>query len=115
MLSIAYSFLNVNKKLKTTITVEFLILRDRSMKTKSKSGAIVRRLKFVRRSKTLSRIELAALAGVKRQASCDIESGKYLPDTALALRLAGRLNCRVEDAFGRNGFDISIVVVTLSP
>jgi molybdate-binding protein/DNA-binding XRE family transcriptional regulator len=37
--------------------------------------------------------------GVKRQAIYDIESGRYLPNTALALRLARHLGCKVEDLF----------------
>jgi len=39
------------------------------------------------------------MVGVKRQAIYDIESGRYLPNTEVALRLARHLACRVEDLF----------------
>jgi molybdate-binding protein/DNA-binding XRE family transcriptional regulator len=42
---------------------------------------------------------MAELVGVKRQAIYDIESGRYLPNTEVALRLARHLGCRVEDLF----------------
>ena len=57
------------------------------------------RLKAMRRTKGLSQSELALLAGVKRQAVYDMESGKYVPNTAVALRLARIFACRVEDLF----------------
>lgn len=44
-------------------------------------------------------MQLAELVGVKRQAIYDIESGKYAPNTLIALRLAQHLSCRVEDLF----------------
>jgi molybdate-binding protein/DNA-binding XRE family transcriptional regulator len=39
------------------------------------------------------------MAGITRQAVCAIEANQYLPTTAVALRLAGALDCRVEDLF----------------
>jgi molybdate-binding protein/DNA-binding XRE family transcriptional regulator len=42
---------------------------------------------------------LASLAGITRQAVYAIEANQYLPTTAVALRLAGALDCRVEDLF----------------
>jgi molybdate-binding protein/DNA-binding XRE family transcriptional regulator len=42
---------------------------------------------------------LADKIGVKRQAIYDIESGRYLPNTAVALQLARHFGCRVEDLF----------------
>jgi DNA-binding XRE family transcriptional regulator len=47
----------------------------------------------------LTQTRLAEWVGVKRQAIYDIESGRYLPNTALALRLARHLGCKVEDLF----------------
>jgi putative molybdopterin biosynthesis protein len=46
-----------------------------------------------------SQDQLASKVGLKRQAIYDIESGRYLPNTAVALRLAKEFNCRVEDLF----------------
>ncbi|MFH0996119.1 MAG: substrate-binding domain-containing protein [Pseudomonadota bacterium] len=56
-------------------------------------------LKPVRVRKKLSQSELADRVGIKRQAIYDIESGRYMPNTLTALRLARELNCRVEDLF----------------
>ena len=56
-------------------------------------------LKATRKNKGLSQSELAALVGVKRQAIYDMESGRYTPNTAVALRMAKELGCRVEDLF----------------
>ncbi|MBF0550854.1 MAG: helix-turn-helix transcriptional regulator, partial [Deltaproteobacteria bacterium] len=56
-------------------------------------------LKPARKAKGLSQVELAARVGVKRQAIYDMESQRYVPNTALALRLAKELDCRVEDLF----------------
>ena len=52
-----------------------------------------------RRRKGLSQDELARLVGLRRQAVCDLESGRYLPNTAVALRLARALGCSVEMLF----------------
>src|SRR5262245_17013422 len=56
-------------------------------------------LKNVRIVKGLSQGELAARSGITRQAVSAIESSVYLPTTAVALRLAAVLACRVEDLF----------------
>lgn len=56
-------------------------------------------LKDMRVSHGLSQGELASSSGITRQAVCAIEAGKYLPTTAVALRLASALNCQVEDLF----------------
>lgn len=42
---------------------------------------------------------LAAALDIRRQAVYDIESGRYLPNTSIALRLAKIFNCSVEDLF----------------
>ena len=56
-------------------------------------------LKAVRTKKGLTQGELANRAGITRQAVSSIESNQYLPTTAVALRLASVLACRVEDLF----------------
>ena len=57
-------------------------------------------LKAVRSKQGFSQSELASRAGITRQAISSIESNLYLPTTAVALRLASVLTCRVEDLFG---------------
>lgn len=47
----------------------------------------------------LSQQELAARAGVTRQTVSAIEAGLFVPSTAVALRLARALGCRVEELF----------------
>ena len=66
---------------------------------KSGGEKIICRLKELRQSMGWSQTELARRVGVKRQAVYDMESGKYVPNTALALRLARQMACRVEDLF----------------
>ncbi len=56
-------------------------------------------LKSIRTKKGLSQVELARRAGMTRQGLSAIESNLYLPTTAIALRLASVLDCRVEDLF----------------
>jgi putative molybdopterin biosynthesis protein len=56
-------------------------------------------LRSLRTRKGFSQSELAERAGVTRQAISSIESNVYLPTTAVALRLASVLACRVEDLF----------------
>lgn len=56
-------------------------------------------LKDTRVSNGFSQGELAGKSGITRQAVSAIESNLYLPTTAVALRLAAALGCRVEDLF----------------
>lgn len=56
-------------------------------------------LKSIRTKHGFSQGELAKRAGITRQAVSSIESNQYLPTTAVALRLASVLACRVEDLF----------------
>jgi molybdate-binding protein/DNA-binding XRE family transcriptional regulator len=44
-------------------------------------------------------VQLAERVGVKRQAIYDMESGRYMPNTLVSLKLARALECRVEDLF----------------
>ena len=60
---------------------------------------VICNLKAARKAKGLSQSELAGLVGVKRQAIYDMESGRYVPNTHVALLLAKVLGCRVEDLF----------------
>jgi putative molybdopterin biosynthesis protein len=56
-------------------------------------------VKKYRLAKSWSQDDLAQRIGIRRQAIYDIESGRYLPNTAVALRLARVFGCRVEDLF----------------
>lgn len=72
------------------------------MSEKSKAepvSNIENRLRSLRSARGLSQGDLAGMAGVTRQAIYAIEANQYLPTTAVALRLAGALDCRVEDLF----------------
>src|SRR5580700_6581117 len=53
----------------------------------------------LRRKRGLSAIALAATAGISRQTIYAIEAGTYVPNTAVALRLARALETTVEDLF----------------
>ncbi len=57
-------------------------------------------LKEYRLRKGLSQEELATMVQIRRQAVYDMETGRYLPNTAVALRLARVLGCTVEALFG---------------
>jgi putative molybdopterin biosynthesis protein len=56
-------------------------------------------LRNIRVAHGLSQGELAQQSGITRQAVSAIEAHLYLPTTAVALRLASVLGCRVEDLF----------------
>ena len=56
-------------------------------------------LKELRQKSGYTQSQLADMLGIKRQAIYDIESGRYLPNTLIALRLAKILNVTVEDIF----------------
>ncbi|MDR3570106.1 MAG: substrate-binding domain-containing protein [Syntrophobacteraceae bacterium] len=66
---------------------------------KIEKDQVVCNLRPVRQAKGLSQSELALRVGVKRQAVYDMETGRYVPNTALALRIARELGCRVETLF----------------
>lgn len=57
------------------------------------------RLAEIRAARGLSAAELARLAGVSRQTVYAIESGAFIPNTAVALRMAGALDLPVEQLF----------------
>ena len=56
-------------------------------------------VKAIRLTRGLSQKELAERTGIGRQAVYDMESGRYVPNTVVALRLARVLECAVEDLF----------------
>lgn len=57
------------------------------------------RLSAIRQARGIRAAELARRVGVSRQTIYAIESGSYVPNTALALRLARELEVTVEDLF----------------
>src|SRR5262245_36304080 len=57
------------------------------------------RLRELRNARGLSQLEIADRTGLTRQSVGAIESGRYVPNTAVALALARCLGCRVEDLF----------------
>ena len=63
------------------------------------ASAFCNHLKTLRTQRGLSQGELAARAGITRQAVSAIESNLYLPTTVVALKLASVLECHVEDLF----------------
>lgn len=73
-------------------------MRTRHQQTHD-SAQFTNHLRSVRTKHGFSQGELAVRAGVTRQAVSAIESNLYLPTTAVALRLASVLSCRVEDLF----------------
>jgi molybdate-binding protein/DNA-binding XRE family transcriptional regulator len=72
------------------------------MKTKS-SPEIENNLAALRRKRGLSAAGLARTVGVGRQTIYAMEAGSYVPNTAVALRLAHTLEVSVEDLFALPG------------
>ena len=58
------------------------------------------RLKVARAEMDLTQEELAKLIGVSRQTINAVESGRYVPSTVLALKMARVFGKQVEDLFG---------------
>src|SRR5882757_1020526 len=56
-----------------------------------------------RRKRGFSAIRLAAAVGVSRQTIYAMEAGTYVPNTAVALRLARALDTSVEELFALAG------------
>ena len=57
------------------------------------------RLKVARAEKDLTQEDLAKLVGVSRQSINPIESGRYVPSTVLALKMAQAFGKSVEEIF----------------
>lgn len=68
-------------------------------------GEIETSLARFRRMRGLSAIRLAASAGVSRQTIYAMEAGTYVPNTAVALRLARALDTSVEELFRLPGVE----------
>lgn len=66
---------------------------------RKQNDSISCKVKQFRQEAGVSQAQLADLVGVKRQAIYDIESGKYLPNTGVALKLARHLGRTVEELF----------------
>lgn len=66
---------------------------------KMRQAGLECQLKKMRQARGWTQSHLAELVGIKRQAVYDIESGRYVPNTAVALQLAKHLDCTVEEIF----------------
>jgi putative transcriptional regulator len=60
---------------------------------------MLNKVKEVRIAKEMTQQELADLLGVSRQTIFSIETGKYVPSTILALKIAKTFNKSVEKLF----------------
>lgn len=69
------------------------------MYSKQDTPEIANRLAAFRQKRGLSAAALAAAAGISRQTIYAIEAGSFVPNTAVALRLARALETGVEDLF----------------
>ena len=56
-------------------------------------------IKVARARRNLTQEQLAALAGVTRKTINTIETGRFVPSTTLALKLAQVFGCPVEELF----------------
>ena len=63
------------------------------------------RLRVLRAERNWSQAELGMRAGVSRQAINAIETGKYEPGLALAMKIARLFEQRVEEVFELEGSD----------
>lgn len=57
------------------------------------------KIKVARAGQNITQQQLAEDVGVSRQTINAIESGKFVPSTVLALKMARIFNCKVEDIF----------------
>jgi putative transcriptional regulator len=62
-------------------------------------------IKVQRAIHNMTQEELAKKTGVSRQTINTIESGKYVPSTVLALKMAGIFNVPVEEIFSLEAAD----------
>ena len=60
---------------------------------------LLNNLEDIRKSAGLTQQELSIKAEVSRKSINAIENGVYVPSTALALKIAKTLNCKVEELF----------------
>lgn len=73
------------------------------------------RLRLARLAQGLSQQDLAAVAGVTRQAVAGVEGGRWDPSLRVALALARALNTAVEDLFGPAAALATVETSTLAP
>jgi len=66
-------------------------------------GEIENNLALLRQKRGLAAAHLAKMAGVSRQTNYAMEAGTYVPNTAVALKLARVLEVRVEELFSLPG------------
>src|ERR1039457_3579252 len=66
-------------------------------------GEIENNLALLRQKRGLAAAQLAEMAGVSRQTIYAMEAGSYVPNTAVALKLARVLEVRVEELFSLPG------------
>ena len=69
----------------------------------SGKGEIENNLALLRQKRGLAAAHLAQMAGVSRQTIYAMEAGTYVPNTAVALKLARALEVRVEELFSLPG------------
>jgi molybdate-binding protein/DNA-binding XRE family transcriptional regulator len=74
-----------------------------SAKDHDTSGAVRNRLAETRQKRGIAAAELAKRAGVSRQTIYAMEAGDYVPNTAVALKLARALEVAVEELFVLEG------------
>jgi putative transcriptional regulator len=60
---------------------------------------LVTNMKLLRAQRDLTQAQLADLSGITRKSINAIESGRMVPSTILALKLARALGVKVEDIF----------------
>src|SRR5262245_24731746 len=70
--------------------------------------ASVNRVRELRELRGVSQVALAEAAGVSRQSINAIEAGRSTPSVDLAIRIAQRLQCRVEDVFAPQTSDARV-------
>lgn len=67
-------------------------------------------IKVERARKNITQAELAEKIKVSRQTIHAIETGKFVPSTLLALKMANYFNCNVEDIFVLDEDDIKSIL-----
>ena len=67
---------------------------------------LLNNLEELRKAAGLTQQELSESAEVSRKSINAIENGIYVPSTVLALKIAKRLGCKVEDLFNLNFFSL---------
>ena len=68
-----------------------------------------------RKASGITQLALAERVGLTRQSIANIESGKFIPSTAAALKLARAFECRVEDLFELDETQAPITADLASP